>query len=102
MKHHDPKLRSELDKAENSLFDAILLLNTQGEIRKFLTDLCTPAELEAMVDRWGVVLLLKAGLSYRDISQKTGVSVTTIGRVARFIDMGAGGYEIALQRMEST
>ena len=100
MKHHDPKHLSVLNKAANSLFDAILLLNTPSEIRNFLTDLCTPAELEAMYDRWGVALLLKEGLSYRDISQKTGVSVTTIGRVARFIDMGEGGYETALRRLE--
>ena len=100
MKHHDPKQLSVLNKAASSLFDAILLLNTPSEIRNFLTDLCTPAELEAMYDRWRVALLLKEGMSYREISQKTGVSVTTIGRVARFIDMGEGGYETALRRLE--
>ena len=100
MKHHDPKHLSVLNEAASSLFDAILLLNTPSEIRDFLTDLCTPAELEAMYDRWGVALLLKEGLSYRDISQKTGVSVTTIGRVSRIIDMGEGGYETALRRLE--
>jgi TrpR-related protein YerC/YecD len=100
MKQHDPKQLSGLDKAARSLCDAILLLNTQTEIRQFLTDLCTPAELEAMYDRWGVALLLAEGLSYRDISLKTGVSVTTIGRVARFMDMGAGGYKLALQRIK--
>ena len=100
MKHHDAKQQSELDKAANSMLAAILALQTRKEVGQFLTDLCTPAELEAMFDRWQVVLLLREGLSYRDIAQRTGVSVTTIGRVARFKDMGEGGYQIALRRLQ--
>jgi TrpR-related protein YerC/YecD len=99
MKHHDPRQQSGLNRAASSLCDAVLSMRTREEVRQFLTDLCTPAELEAMVDRWGVALLLAEGLSYREISQRTGVSVTTIGRVARFKDMGEGGYQTALQRL---
>lgn len=65
-------------------------------VKAFLLDLCTPAELQAMVDRWQVVQLLTRGLSYRAISEKTGISVTTIGRVARFLEQGNGGYQAAL------
>ncbi len=100
MKHHNAKQQSELDKAANSMLAAILALQTRKEVGQFLTDLCTPAELEAMFDRWQVVLLLREGLSYRDIAQRTGVSVTTIGRVARFKHMGEGGYQVALNRLE--
>ena len=75
-------------------------LDTPAEVRQFLLDLCTPAELEAMVDRWWVANLLTEGLSYRDISDITGVSVTTVGRVARFMSQGEGGYRIALERMQ--
>ena len=100
MKHHDSKQLSGLDEAANSLLDAFLLMNSREEIRQLLRDLCTPAEREAIYDRWRVALLLKKGLSYRDIAQQTGVSVTTIGRVARFKDMGEGGYQIALKRLE--
>lgn len=64
----------------------------------FLVDLCTPAELEALADRWSVVPLLAQGLSYRSIHERTGVSVTTIGRVARCLDHGRGGYRAALAR----
>jgi TrpR-related protein YerC/YecD len=100
VKQHDPKQLSGLDQAAESLLDAFLVLENRTEVRQFLRDLCTPAEREAIYDRWRVVLLLRKGLSYREISQKTGVSVTTIGRVARFIDRGEGGYQIALQRLE--
>lgn len=76
-----------------------MLLKTPGEARDFLEDLCTPAELEAMIDRWRVAQLLDEGLSYRDIRELTEVSVTTIGRVARFIERGTGGYRTVLDRL---
>ena len=63
-------------------------LETVEECRNFLKDLCTPAELQALVDRWQVVSYLQEGLPYRKIHDLTGVSVTTIGRVARFLSDG--------------
>ena len=81
------------------LIDAMLALRTTADMRAFLDDLCTPAELEALADRWRVVPLLRKGMAYRDIHQRTGVSVTTIGRVARCLEMGAGGYRIAAERV---
>jgi TrpR-related protein YerC/YecD len=52
-----------------------------------------------MVDRWRVAQLLEQGHSYREISELTQVSVTTIGRVARYLEMGSGGYRSALDRL---
>ena len=69
------------------------------ECEKFFSDLCTPAELEALVDRWAVVAHLADGLPYRKIHDLTGVSVTTIGRVARFLTAGNDGYRIVLERL---
>lgn len=69
------------------------------EMRALMTDLCTPAELEALVDRWCVVPLLLEGIPYREIHDRTAVSVTTIGRVARCLAMGEGGYQMAAERM---
>src|SRR5690606_25109990 len=57
-----------------------------------------PAELEAMADRWRVVPLLLQGLPYREIHERTQVSVTTVGRVARTLEHGAGGYPAADRR----
>ena len=45
-----------------------------------------------MADRWAVVECLRRGLPYREIHRQTGVSVTTIGRVARYLAQGNGGY----------
>ena len=84
----------------NSLAEAFMTMETADECRALLRDLTTPAELEALVDRWRVVQLLDAGLPYREIHDRTGVSVTTVGRVARFLEMGHGGYRLALQRLQ--
>ena len=100
MKQHDEKQKNRLAKAARSLSEALLSLETPAEIKAFLEDLCTPAEIEAMVDRWRVVQLLVQKNSYREINQLTGVSVTTIGRVARYMEMGAGGYNTALEKLD--
>ncbi|GMR15117.1 MAG: YerC/YecD family TrpR-related protein [Gammaproteobacteria bacterium] len=101
MKHHSAQQKKALKAAAESLYKAFLTLDTPGEVRQFLLDLCTPAELEAIIDRWWTASLLREGRSYRDISDINGVSVTTIGRVARFLTMGEGGYRLALRREEA-
>ena len=99
MKNRDSAKRP--GKKERQRFaEALLALQDSRECQRFLADLCTPAELEAMVDRWRVVELLKAGLTYREISEKTGISVTTVGRVARCLELGNQGYEVAWQRLQ--
>ena len=86
--------------AERNLCVAVAALRSPEEVRAFFRDLCTPAELQAMADRWSVVDYLKRSLPYREIHRLTGVSVTTIGRVARFLAAGNGGYEVAARRMD--
>ena len=85
--------------AERGLFQAILTLRSTEECRAFFRDLCTPAELQALADRWTVVGLLQQGLPYREIHRHTGVSVTTVGRVARYLSSGNGGYALAARRL---
>jgi TrpR-related protein YerC/YecD len=87
--------------AERNLCVALAALETPEEVRAFLRDLCTPAELQAMADRWAVVDPLKRSVPYRKIHELTGVSITTIGRVARFLTGGNGGYATAAHRLEA-
>ena len=86
--------------AQASLFDAILSLKNADECRRFFRDITTPSELEALSERWHVARLLDAGeLSYRAIHQETGVSTTTITRVARFLEHEPNqGYRLVLDR----
>lgn len=100
MKRRDPAT-TPASPGLASLLEALLSLRSADELQAFLSDLCTPSELEAIADRWRVVPLLVADVPYREIHDRTGVSVTTIGRVARCLDLGAGGYRIAAARLGS-
>jgi len=55
-------------------------------------------------ERWQVAQILDGSdSSYRDIHSQTGVSTTTIGRVARFLkDEPHQGYRIVLDRLDKT
>ena len=81
------------------LAEALLGLTSVQEVRAFLLDLCTPAELEALADRWRVVPLLLQAMPYREIHDRTGISVTTVGRVARCLMQGDGGYRVAARHL---
>jgi TrpR-related protein YerC/YecD len=98
MKLHRPMSPRQEALAERALYQAVLTLRTADECRAFFRDLCTPAELQALADRWAVVELLRQELPYREIHRLTGVSVTTVGRVARYLVGGNGGYALAATR----
>lgn len=100
MKNRTTPSKLDEHRAEASLCRAILALRDGEEAGRFLRDLCTPAELQALVDRWRVVEMLRRGLTYRQINDQTGVSVTTIGRVARFLSDGHGGYRTVAERLD--
>ncbi|HEX9852407.1 MAG TPA: YerC/YecD family TrpR-related protein [Woeseiaceae bacterium] len=98
MKRNRNESDTQRKRAEDALFRAIKSLRTTAECRDFFKDLCTPAELQALADRWHVVELLLQDMPYRQIHDRTGVSVTTVGRVARFLSDGFGGYRTAIER----
>ncbi|MGE0581615.1 MAG: YerC/YecD family TrpR-related protein [Steroidobacteraceae bacterium] len=100
MKQHLNVTARQEAQHERNLFAAITTLRTIDELRAFFRDLCTPAEIEAMADRWAVVECLHRGLPYREIHRVTGVSITTIGRVARYLSEGNGGYATVVQRLD--
>ncbi len=91
---------SENQIAENQLYEAIAAIRDVEEAKKFFEDLCTPTERQSMADRWRVVLPIKQGIPYRTIYEQTGVSVTTIGRVARCLTQGTGGYNLIFERIK--
>ncbi|ASQ46124.1 YerC/YecD family TrpR-related protein [Legionella clemsonensis] len=97
MKSHSHKQHSI-----HQLMQAISSIKNQQEALAFFTDLCTPAEIEAMADRWEVVPLLRKNIPYRTIHEQTGVSVTTITRVARCLTFGSGGYQLIADRVEQS
>lgn len=85
-----------------SLFQAILQLKTEKECAAFFSDLCTPSEMAALNERWLVTQILdQKKLSYREISKETKASLTTIGRVARFLTQESyQGYRLVLDKLK--
>lgn len=66
----------------------------------FLRDVATLEELGELSNRWDVVLQLKNGKNYRDVAVNTGMSTTTITRIAHWFNHGEGGYKMALKRVK--
>ena len=82
----------------DDLADAVLSLRTREEARRFLRDLCTFPELEALAHRWQTVQLLEEGVPYVEIAERVPTSTATVTRVAQWLRHGTGGYRLALDR----
>ena len=75
---------------------ALSTIKNIKDMKNFLRDLCTLEELEELSGRWEVVLMLNKGKSYREIANLTGMSTTTVTRIAHWLNHGEGGYRSAL------
>jgi TrpR-related protein YerC/YecD len=82
----------------DDLAGAFLAARSPDELKRFLRDLCTLGELEALVHRWQIVRLLDQGLPYLEIAERVHTSTATVTRVAQWLRHGAGGYTLALER----
>ncbi|HKT15770.1 MAG TPA: YerC/YecD family TrpR-related protein [Allosphingosinicella sp.] len=91
----------DLKQLAEQLCIALLTPRTPEEMGRLLSDLCTPAEVRTLAERWHVAQLLeKSKLSYREIHDATGVSTTTIVRVARFLKQEPHqAYRMAMDRI---
>ncbi len=85
----------------DDLADALLSLRARDEVARFLRDLCTFTELEALVHRWQTVKLLEQSVPYLEIAERVPTSTATVSRVAQWLRHGTGGYRIALERMHA-
>ena len=87
------------DEDMDILFRGILKLQTVEDY-DFFEDLCTIAELRAMVQRFQVARMLDEGRIYSDIVQETGASTATISRVNKCLVYGSDGYRKMLDRLK--
>lgn len=85
----------------DDLLAAMRTMSDAEELKRFLRDLCTHAELEAMAHRWEIAGLLDAGLPYLEIAEQAGAATATVTRVAQWLHHGAGGYRLALERTKA-
>lgn len=88
------------EKDAKDFYSAVLELKTVQECRAFFEDVCTIKELQELVRRFHVAVLLAQGNNYMEISDRTGVSSATISRVNRCLVYGDGGYSTVIARLE--
>jgi TrpR-related protein YerC/YecD len=103
-----PRTPTRTDAAEHAveavpglddLAGALMELRTPDEAKRFLRDLCTLPELEALAHRWQIARLLEEGMPYLEIAQRVPTSTATVTRVAQWVRHGSGGYRLALDRV---
>ena len=87
-------------KDVDALFEAILSLENLEECYSFFEDVCTIKEILDIAQRLKAAKMLKAGKNYVEVCAETGMSSATISRVSRCLEYGAGGYELAINRLE--
>ena len=90
------KLKNE---AVDSLFDAVLTLQTKEDCYSFFEDLCTVNELLSLSQRFEVASMLRDKKTYLEIAEQTGASTATISRVNRSLNYGSDGYELVFSRL---
>jgi TrpR-related protein YerC/YecD len=78
---------------------AFLVLRDKKEVKAFLGDLLTEAEIVDFSKRLQTASLLVSGESYPTIQKATGFSTTTIARVSKWLRTGTGGYRTVLARL---
>ena len=92
------------DERLDSLFEAILTLETKEECYSFFRDLCTVPELKTLSQRFHVAKMLTDKRVYSDIVEETGASTATISRVNRSLSEvydSSGGYQLVFSRLEA-
>jgi len=81
------------------LIRAILALETNMEAERFLRDLMTEKEIIEFGKRLRAAEMLTNKISYSVIEQKTGLSSTTVARVAKWLNGQDGGYRTIIEKL---
>ena len=84
----------------DELFHSFLLLDNIDDCYRYFEDLCTVKEVQSFGQRLEVAKRLDREESYQAVTEETGVSSATVGRVKRCLDYGSGGYRMILDRLK--
>ena len=94
--------KSKLQNPEtDQLLKAVLSLETMEECYRFFENICTISELRSIAQRLDVARMLREGMTYTSIAEKTGASTATISRVNRSLQFGSNGYRLVFEKMET-
>lgn len=87
------------------LYQSFLLLKKEDDVKRFLSDLLTEAEIKEFANRLRVAQLLDSKTPYEAITKETGMSSTTIARIQKWLSGALGGqlgYRLVLDRMNQS
>ena len=87
------------DTKNKQLIAGILALKNADEAKRFLRDLMTEKEIKEFANRLEAATLLSQNVQYNTISEDTGLSSTTIARIAKWLGGSLGGYRLILNRI---
>ena len=86
-------------KGNQRLIQAILALKTENEAGRFLRDLMTEKEIREFSKRLKAAEMLTEKIPYSTIEKETGLSSTTVARVAKWLNGKGGGYKIIINKL---
>ena len=86
-------------KGNQKLIQAILALKTENEAGRFLRDLMTEKEIKEFAKRLKAAEMLTEKIPYSTIEKETGLSSTTVARVAKWLNGKGGGYKIIINKL---
>ena len=86
--------------AVETLFEAIIKLESVDECFDFFEDLATINEILSLSQRFEVARMLRQHKTYLEIAEKTGASTATISRVNRSLQDGNDGYNIVFTKLK--
>ncbi|MEI8328189.1 MAG: YerC/YecD family TrpR-related protein [Candidatus Taylorbacteria bacterium] len=87
-------------KDNTKLIQGILALETRSEAEKFLRDLMTENEIKEFASRLKAAEMLTEKVPYTTIERETGLSSTTIARVAKWLNGKEGGYRMIISKLQ--
>ena len=82
------------------LAKAFAYITNEKDMVNFLRDICTLEEITEIANRWEAVQMINKGKPYREIAKKTGMSTTTVTRIAHWLNNGEGGYKKVLEKIK--
>ena len=93
-----PELRP---REVEDLLEVFAGLTRPDDVFALLEDLFTVREIKDTSQRLDVARMLRKGSSYAVIEKTTGASATTIARVSKALNYGAGGYGLAFEVLDA-
>jgi len=83
----------------NQLWQAVTLLETKDEVRKFLRNILTRTEIKMLSKRLEAIRMLDEGYRYFDIRKQLNMSEVTIAKLSEQYQSFGEGYKLVIDRL---